>query len=396
MFNACLNLVEHREAGKTSLATRLMGKKFKEDVQSTEGISTHLIKSTAKKDHATVGSKWSETTMDVTSLNQTFSHSVLARNTDIKITWKGKYTPKQATSVSQKKNAKVADKKSSTLSEQLKNEILSYKDTLPETKPDDISMSIRLWYLGGQNEFIATHHLFLDANSTTVIVMDITKPLDEMLDKCPKLGHPNTPAAVLHYWLNSLYVQSIQTNVQPNVALVLTHTDMIDNVEMHVDKYIRGILVTIREQPCANLINKDNIYLVNNKSGDDTDFQNLRNKLSTYLSHQDNWVRQIPVRWMKLKEDMIVRSRQEGKKFLSLTDVSILGDQYGMNEKEIESFLRIQNTLGDFIYYSAPDLRETVIIDPQWLVDMVAALISHHKFLEMRGLKPQTVHYLKC
>ena len=42
----------------------------------------------------------------------------------------------------------------------------------------------------------------------------------------------------------------------------------------------------------------------------------------------------------------------------------------------------MQTFLGDFVYF--PELRETVITDPRWLVDKCKALILTHEFIDQR------------
>ena len=78
MFNACLNLVGHKGAGKTSLATRLMGRDFNPDLESTKGISIHFVQSRFKKNEQKI-EKWEETSLDSSSYMTDFSHAVLAR-----------------------------------------------------------------------------------------------------------------------------------------------------------------------------------------------------------------------------------------------------------------------------------------------------------------------------
>ena len=135
-------------------------------------------------------------------------------------------------------------------------------------------------------------------------------------------------------------------------------------------------------------------YVVDNKSGNETEFENLQNKLFQHISQQSSWGRQIPVRWIKLKADLMVKSRNENKRFMSLTNVISLAKQCGINEDETESFLRMENALGDFIFYSELELRTIVIIDPQWLIDKVSILLNHHRFSESQRLKSATEKYL--
>ena len=79
-----MNLVGHHEAGMTSLATRLMGQEFREDVQSTDAISIHHLKFPFNINEEKMG-KWSKTTLDSSSYMKDFSHAVLSRVKSIKL-----------------------------------------------------------------------------------------------------------------------------------------------------------------------------------------------------------------------------------------------------------------------------------------------------------------------
>ena len=262
-------------------------------------------------------------------------------------------TQKRRGAKAELKKVTVGDSSIPSLNKQMMEEILSYKKNFLEKQPDDNCMSICLRDFGGQNDLFATHDIFLDAEATTLIMMDITKSLHQRLESNPKLGHPNTPAAVLHYWLNLIHVKTSQEYLQPNVALVLTHRDMIqdDNVQSYVEAYIKGILRTLKDTPYAKFLTKDNIYVVDSKTGTDIEFQNLQSKLCQNLSQQSSWGKQVPVRWMKLKADVIDKTLKEGQGFLSLADAISQAKQYGINDKETESFLRMENTFGNIKYF---------------------------------------------
>ena len=69
-----------------------------------------------------------------------------------------------------------------------------------------------------------------------------------------------------------------------------------------------------------------------------------------------------------------------------------------MDSTQIESFLRMHNTVGTFLYFndelqqsgrkSLPQkLNDFVITDPQWLVDMCKEAITHPEFLNERRQK---------
>ena len=278
------------------------------------------------------------------------------------------------------KQIMAGDPSTSTLDEQLMKEIMTYKTNFPGQQSDDHSISICLRDFCGYNKLITTQQHFLDAESATLIVMDITKSLNQRLESNHNVGNPNSPSAVLHCWLHSLHVKASQQHQQPNVALILTHRDMIqdDDAEMYVNTYIKDILNTLHGNPYAKFITKDNIYVVDSKSGSHTEFTNLQNNLFQNLTQQSTWGKEVPVRWMKLKADMIDESLKEGQRFLSLANVIGQAKQYGLNEKETESFLHMETTLGNFIYYPESELRDIVITDPKWLFDKVTTLTTKH------------------
>ena len=101
---------------------------------------------------------------------------------------------------------------------------------------DNEPFTLRLWDLGGQNDFLTTHHLFLDVEATTVIVMDVTKEFNrkfEHPDKDLKLkqNNPSSPKDIMHYWLNSFYAEAkkkerkTSKGISLNILVVLTHID---------------------------------------------------------------------------------------------------------------------------------------------------------------------------
>ena len=499
VFLARMNFVGHREAGKTSLATRLMGKEFEEDAQSTEGVAIHHIKSTINK-FDLKGTEWKKERLDPDELFKDFSHAILSLSVQLnnadeerrkeeiqrkfaeifsllktekpetkpepshqqedrlgtlrgfevhsegssqKITsgisklfklrpsiheseddqeGKGdskiklaetnvpvpvtegidealrKMTPTHAEDKQPEPRDSEKEIEIPTLSLEMKRAILAHKtSTVQEESNSTMPFSLVLWDLGGQNEFITTHHLFLDVAATTLVVMDITKGLHHHLEEKPKLGHPNTPAEVLSYWLNTIHSQALEKNLKPNIALVLTHKDMVQILDrdQYIEKYIQCIEKYVEGKPYARYITRNNIFVVDNKTGGDADFSDLRNELLHHLANQKSWGFEMPIPWHKLKGDVIKRAQKAGKKYLSLTEVVSMATEYGMNKKKVDAFLKVQNSLGEFIHYSSPNLQEIVITDPQWLVDMCKALITHPSFLDTRNLTGSVLNNLK-
>ena len=256
-----------------------------------------------------------------------------------------------------------------TISKETIKELYNYKTVaLHQESNEGTPFTISLWDLGGQDEFISTHHLFLDSKATILIVMDITKSLHQLIGRNFELGYLNSPAEVLHYWLDLFHTDAAKHNIDPNIAIVLTHKDKIKGDQKeYIDDYVKAIMKMVEGKPYAKYISKDKIFTVSNVTDTKSDFEKLRDQLLRHLVKQEIWGFKMPVRWLKLKADIIERSNAKKRKYLPIEEVWELGDTLLMGPEEIESFLQKQTTLGDFIYF--PDLRDLVITDPKWVFD---------------------------
>ena len=446
VFLARLNLVGFHEAGKTSLAKRLMGKDFDANVKSTEGVSVHYIKSNFNKSSAD-GEDWNESKQNTNELNKLFvdemrkylpsssdteQHSSklktghvpekinIPKKVETNISVKKAQQSKRAeepkkpnveskgtivfqakkvtpeSGLPDKNKVPPIDEKSGTnveMSEKFKRFALTQID-LPtrEVSKEIVPFILRLWDLGGQNDFINTHHLFLDTMATTLIVMDITKELHSEFDGEIKCGNPKNPAEVLCYWLNSFHIQHVSGGLKPNIVLVLTHIDMVEAKQRYqfIQNYKEKILETLEGKPYSYLITPGSIYAVDNRSTDDVDFQLLRKQLLQYFTQQASWGKKIPTKWLKLEADIL-----ENKKWIHLDHVKKMAVLVGMKSEEVESFLHMHNNLGNFIHFGDQQLKHIVITDPQWLVDMCKAVITHYDFLEERKISAAAADQLK-
>ena len=316
VFLARMNLVGFHEVGKTSLAKRLMGKNFDDKEKSTEGIAIHHITSTFNK-RTSSGGSWEETDHNANELNKSVVDEMRrhwekklsreqyltdqkdgiqsrtlrkaenistqnkpdivvedARNTnmDIEIETRQEFDTSHGTEQTNLRETKKLVAKNIKVSMAFNEFALSYLESpVVETRADKTPFTIKLWDLGGQNDFINTHHLFLDSTAVTLIVMDITKKLHFPFDVEIKYGNPKTPAEVLCYWLNTFQVQSVFSQMRPQIAVVLTHTDLLESLERDqiIQNYKDEIMKTVWGKQYSDLIAKENIYAIDNRSSSD-------------------------------------------------------------------------------------------------------------------------------
>ena len=382
--------------------------------QSTEGIALHRIEYTFNRRDMT-GTEWDQKELNSEDLKKDFNHGLVtilmkskgkasADSADSKGAPEHQETTKHDTAHDDKKTPmyrKIADFKESptereefpSLPDQKTIEeimVLVNKKTEEESK-ENTPFSISLWDLGGQDEFISTHHLFLNIDATILIVMDITKGLYELIGSSFQFGYLNSSVDVLHYWLNLFHTELEEKmkkdkNVELNIGLVLTHKDKLPE-ETHgkdIEYYEMQILEAVKDKPYAKYLTRDKIYVVDNTEETESNFRKLRDDLLKHLKNQKSWGKKVPLPWLSLKADIIEVATKKNKKHLSLEEIWKLARPYGMNSNDVEAFLQMQTFLGDFVYFPNTELKETVITDPRWLVDKCSALISTHEFIDER------------
>ena len=157
----------------------------------------------------------------------------------------------------------------------------------------------------------------------------------------------------------------------------------------YINGYKEEIMELIKDKPYGKYIDMAKIYAVSNSSGSDSDFEELRDKLLQHLIQQATWGYDMPVRWLKLKHDIITKANEKGKKYLHLDEIWELGKNLAMDTDDVESCLQRQTTLGDFVYF--PEMRDLVITEPKWLVDKCKDLISAHEFIDRRHDLPENI-----
>ena len=427
VFNARIILAGYSGGGKTSLANRLLGEQINVDERhSTEGIALHRIESTFNKKDMK-GAHWNEKDLNAEDLKKDFSQGLVAilrersQKPSSESTGMGEKPEPQETTGQLPENGKedvktssgskssllktrIAQEEdfSSLLDREKKEEMIALgKEPSKQDSEDSTPFSISLWDLGGQDEFISTHHLFLNIDATILIVMDITKGLYELIGSNFQFGYLNSVVDVLHYWLNLFNTEweermKKEENAELNIGLALTHKDKLpeETRDKDIEDYKMQILEVVKDKPYSIYLTREEIYVVDNSEETESNFRKLRDDLLKHLKKQKSWGKKMPLPWLSLKADIMKEATKKNQKHMSLEKIWKLAEQYEMNSNDVESFLEMQTTLGDFVYFQG--FRETVITDPRWLVDKCKALISTHEFIdERKGLKESIRENLK-
>ena len=272
VFNANIILAGYSGGGKTSLANRLLGEKINADEQhSTEGIALHRIDARFNNKTRNEGGKWTEKSIETSDLISDFITDVWSRAQKVHLEKSNRDESLDSKRVNKKHDFGPTENKRrkiegsieasqrQTISKETIKELYNYKTVaLHEESDESTPFTISLWDLGGQDEFISTHHLFLDSKATILIVMDITKSLHQLIGQNFELGYLNSPAEVLHYWLDLFHTDAVKHKIEPNIAIVLTNKDKIKGDQKeYIDDYVKGIMKMVRGKPYSVYISED-------------------------------------------------------------------------------------------------------------------------------------------
>ena len=100
----------------------------------------------------------------------------------------------------------------------------------------------------------------------------------------------------------------------------------------------------------------------------------LRDKIIDAAEKQLYWGEERPIRWLALadnldkkREDLLKRDEEP---WITLACMKSIASNTGVGATEIDSFLTLHHELGDLVYFNDDNLRDTVILSPQWLVDV--------------------------
>ncbi len=261
---------------------------------------------------------------------------------------------------------------------------------LPKTGP---SLQIGFWDYGGQIEYYATHHMFLDSDSINVLVLDVTKKLDSQVET-ERLGRfgdkgaaiPQTVIDFVHYWLNTIYtyvVDRTQHHEEANakVLLALTHKDKLDSDPLirnqEIEQFINNLLRNVRGKAYAHLLSESNIFCVDNKHGDPEEFKKLKGAIIDLASKKIGWGASVPVRWLQLETLLYKEAQSFNGNVVPVERAEEIAAPFVVHAEEFNDFMTFYHAMGHILHFPELDSKEYLITSPQWLIELFASIIRY-------------------
>lgn len=389
-----LVLLGQGRAGKTSTVRSLVGKPFDEAQNSTLGVETsscEIHRSDAVNWHETEGHS-SETEG---LLKQLLHRPDRAPPAEDKAAKAAEEVPKPERSGSRRlpEDAKRVEeqRKRSASSVALAGrlpieEVATRLEQQMTSQSTGHSITFSTWDFGGQSVFHNLHHLFLSRYSVYLVVFKMPHMMKD----------PQRAVEMIRYWLNSL---ALHAKGAP-ILLVGTHKDQVKTSEEH--KKISEMLLEILGDRLVEQVTpfakeqEDGVWFYpidNSLSGarsPDPVVAELRHAIEVVAKEdpEEYLERPIPIRWHGILDILL---KQE-ESFLTMAEMKRMAAEQCLPAWQLMPMLEMFHELGVLFHFSTPaELREIVILQPQWLVSGMCQVIfdwslheqEHHKVIKL-------------
>jgi len=221
--------------------------------------------------------------------------------------------------------------------------------------PQGAVLQFSCWDFAGQEVYYATHSFFLSDRAIYLVVL--------------KLGDYQTK--ILDYWLHSVEAHAGDSPI----LIVGTHADEVSPAKAAetgteiLERYYKRF-----PSICGFL---------GMSSFDGSGVTELTEQIIKVALKQPYIPEFIPKPLLTLEET--IRSRKEISPIQSWSDFSKMALDVGLNEKSLDYGTQFLHDIGALSYFPQVD-KSVVILDPQWLIDMFAAIFTLTSNYVTKGL----------
>ncbi|CAH1803214.1 unnamed protein product, partial [Owenia fusiformis] len=271
----------------------------------------------------------------------------------------------------------------------IKSKFLSLEDG---KNREENQLKLSFWDFGGQHVFYTTHQTFLTDRAIYLLVVDLTKDLDDKVDtirqsrRGPKrdTAAPEKVKDYLDYWLNSIHTHAGKSSpetqsLSPPVIIVGTHKDAHNVTDKYINDYFHKIETYLHGKVYFHHVHTRYIA-VDNKSDDDHELDELKKTIVQLAEAQGFWGQEVPIKWLLLEKNLRGLKVREPVRFLKFEQVKAIGLKEGIDEASVTACLEFYHSVGDMIFFNENNLCDLVILDPQWLIDVFKSIITVPEF----------------
>lgn len=244
------------------------------------------------------------------------------------------------------------------------------------------------WDFKGHYIYYTTHQTFMTYRALFTIVFDGSKKLHKEMPNVlyfpGQHGDPTT-ATFLEHWVSFILTFCQITEIEfPQILFIATHKDM---VKQDLVEGTRKILYEEIEDlfkdhyGYKHLVLKHRLF-INARDEKDPELETLKTVISQLTFANPCWGEKMPNAWVPLELE-ISNLVSEGRNLLSFDELKTLNEAsevFVLNKHQLNEFLKVQLSLGKIVYFDTQHLRDYVIVNPRFMVDVMRSFITDEKF----------------
>lgn len=167
---------------------------------------------------------------------------------------------------------------------------------------------ISMWDFAGQFIFYATHQVFLTPRAVYILVLDLSKSLDDFVvdEEFPMECDEMQGRLVKDYcdfWLRSIHTFGGEVKGHPPVILVGTHRNKMPckpkEQDMYAEQYFEQFRKLVESSPVSAHLQPEQFAI--DSTLDESEFEKLKTAIVQVAKRQKHWNQEIPARWILLE-----------------------------------------------------------------------------------------------
>ena len=275
---------------------------------------------------------------------------------------------------------------------------------------------MHIWDCGGQPVFLDIISAFLTSRTMFLLLFDGSVDLSSMYQEkwhhkgiaIPGREQNITQLQLMKQWLqlihSSLLTKVIneseeastnQATASPNVLPKCPRAMLIgtrrDKITSEKAKTVVDELNTACGGAAFGDIVVDKLIVDNTKAGKGKDgeypkYKRIRNNIHKFA---ESLIVPTPLAWLAFRQ--ILQKADLKHPILSYSEVCIIAKECGIREEVVPSVLHFYHQLGSLLHYAnIPSLANTIIVEPQWLINQLRKLLMPEWYLQ----RPQHLKHL--
>ncbi|XP_030845158.1 uncharacterized protein LOC752124 isoform X2 [Strongylocentrotus purpuratus] len=265
-------------------------------------------------------------------------------------------------------------------------------------------VSLSIWDFAGHDIYYTTHQVFLTWRAIYVIVFDLSRSLDSVVppesrDEYYEMAKGGAKSELtclefINFWLCSIFAHAVAPSSvrskntsktaqkSPPIFIVGTHRESVKGdakeKKKKIDSAFGKIRKSIKKKPFECHVVPKYYAIENSLEDKDEELVELRRHIEKVAMEEPYIGEEIPLRWLLFEEALAA----DKINYMSLDQMKELTQPVGMeSERELLTMLTFYHDLGYVVYYGGIEdqqslLRDMVILNPQWLIDVFKQVIT--------------------